>query len=542
MEKTPLQLRELTEELRAFNERLVLSNLREQEASAAAQHDRAMLEALLATLHEGVAILRGSRRIVMLNVAARQLMGIGQDEETSFDDLSRLDLRRLDMTHLPEAERPLLRALRGEAFVDAEMLLVLAAGDVRRVTASSTCTRVDGEVALAIVVFRDLTERHRLKAHLAQTARLAAVGTLAAGVAHEINNPLTSVRANIELIGDWLRREAAALSPVALVGLESMLADALSGSDRIATIVSGLVTFAGEAKERRAVIALHVVLDRSIALSANEHRHRARLSKVYGPAPLVEVDEARICQVLVNLLIHAAHRLPEGDAGRGEIEVTASTGSDGRAVITIRDNGPPIAQEALPHVFDPFFVTNATGPDLGLSLCRNLVLAMGGEIDVDSRPATGTTFRIRLPASTAPQERTPPAAFVAPAVGVRKASVLVVDDEPLIGVLLRRILSGDDVTVVETVEEALALLAARRTFDVIFSDLMMPGRSGIDLHDELARSSPQHLERLIIITGGAFTPAGVAFLERVPNQRIQKPFDAKAIRAAVRSLARGDSR
>jgi CheY-like chemotaxis protein len=114
--------------------------------------------------------------------------------------------------------------------------------------------------------------------------------------------------------------------------------------------------------------------------------------------------------------------------------------------------------------------------------------------------------------------------------------VLVVDDEPLIGVVLRRMLNHHAVTVVTSAAEALALVAAGRTFDVILSDLMMPEKSGQELYEELARTSPPHAERIVFISGGASTPSASAFLARVPNERVQKPFDAKTVREVVQKL------
>lgn len=149
--------------------------------------------------------------------------------------------------------------------------------------------------------------------------------------------------------------------------------------------------------------------------------------------------------------------LREHDASRNEIEVRTSTASDGAAVIAIRDTGPAIAEEVLPHVFDPFFMASASGFDLGLSVCRNLVLAMGGEIEVESRPRHGTTFRIRLPASSPQQERPAPAVVDAPA-RTRKAAVLDDDDEA-IGVALRRIHKPFDA---KTIRAAVRRLAGSR--------------------------------------------------------------------------------
>jgi len=526
---------EVAAQLRAFNEQLLLTTLREQEVAATAERGRAILEALLATLHEGVVIIEASGRVQMLNAAARLVLGLGAGDEASIDRLSQLDLRRLDMTYLPLAERPFTRAMQGEFFADLESLLVLADGVVRRVAASCTSTRDGLDGPVSIVVLRDLTERQRMEARLAQTVRLASIGALAAGVAHEINNPLTYVMANVELVTDELRAIGARSPGVEVTPLEQLLADARIGAAKIAKVVSSLQTFAATRAERRAVVDVRTVLGRACDLSMNELVHRARVVTDYAPVPFVEVDEARLCQVFVNLLIHAAHAMPEADAARNAIHVSTSTGADGMAIITIRDTGPGLADEVLAHVFEPFFMTSEPGLGLGLSVCRNIVLAMGGAVDVESRPGRGTTFRIALPVATSESSAPPPSASVPPA-SLRRATVLVVDDEPRIGAVLRRILVEHEITVATSVPEALALLDAGRTFDVVFSDLMMPVQSGIDFYEALAHGSPELLERLVFISGGAFTAAGHAFLERVPNARIQKPFDAQTIRAAVSKL------
>ena len=534
---------DIAKELREVNERLLLSSLLAQEVSEQARRrHQERLSALLEALHEGVLITDGTGRVLMLNVAARRLVGF--TDETDPLSLESVDLRRLDMTPLAVDDNPIRRTTRGEAFVDEEVLLVRASGDIRHLMTNSTFTMEDGKVALAIVVFHDVTERRLLEARIAQTERLAALGTLAAGVAHEINNPLVSVWSNLELVLAALRASRADTSTAQLaqlVQLEAMLIDARTGAERIRTTVQALTTFARADKERHTIVALVPVLELSIRIAFNEIRHHARLVTDFGAVPDVEVDGARLGQVFVNLLVNAVHALDGGDAERDEIRVVTSTDSAGRAVIEVSDTGTGIPDDVLPRIFDPFFTTKGVGrgTGLGLSVSRNTVAAIGGEISVKSEPGHGTTFRVVLPpAKQARAAALPPPSGRVDDVETRRGIVLVVDDERSIGVLLVRILTGHDVTIASSADEALGLIASGRIFDVILSDIMMPGKSGIELYTELKATSPEHSERVVFISGGAFSPGANEFLEAMTNERIDKPFEASVVRSLVRRYVR----
>jgi PAS domain S-box-containing protein len=526
-------LSEIADELRDANERLVLTSLREQESSEAAGRELARLSAVLHALNEGVLIVDSDARIVMLNDAARHIMGLSPSVQAPH--ASALELRNLDMTALPPDALPLQRALLGQPYPDSELLLVRESGETRRVVVCSTFTEEAHRVALAVIVLRDVTERRAIEAHLAQTERLAAIGALAAGVAHEVNNPLTYVTTNLELLLEEAESYGDHPSPEQLRELTEMLREAQHGAERIRKIVGGLKTFSRIDEERHAVIDLRPVLELAINMASNEIRHRARLVKEAGPVPLVAADEARLGQVFVNLLVNAAHSFSDTVSEGNEVVVSTFTDARGRAVIEIRDTGAGISEAALPHIFDPFFTTKAigVGTGLGLSICHNIVTAMGGELQVASVLGQGTTFRLSLlPAQDAPTK------VVAPApserVPSRRAEVLVIDDEPFIGTVMKRVLADHAVTFVGRVDEAVALFEAGRSFDVILSDLMMPDKGGMQLHEALSRTHPEQARRIVFMTGGAFTPSAIAFLERVPNERLDKPIDADVVRRMVR--------
>jgi len=284
------------------------------------------------------------------------------------------------------------------------------------------------------------------------------------------------------------------------------------------------------------VLDLARVMDLAVNMSFNEIRHRARLVKDYQDAPLVEADESRLAQVFINLLVNAAQALPEGYAHCNEIRVSIRTALDGRALVEIRDTGCGIVPDVLPRIFDPFFTTKPVGlgTGLGLSICHGIVTALGGEISVDSIVGEGTVFQVVLKAADLAPAAIHPVVPAKPAAG-RRARVLVVDDDPLVGACLRRGLRNEhDVTIAKNGREALERIVIGETYDVIFCDLMMPIMTGMDLHEALLEVAREHADRMVFVTGGAFTPTGRSFLDRVSNERLDKPFDIQNVRALVR--------
>ena len=392
-------------------------------------------------------------------------------------------------------------------------------------------------VARDVTAQRAAQEAHeKLQKQLMLADRMVSVGTLAAGIAHEINNPLSYVIANLETMAEELRHPRAETGG-SIGDLEAMLRDARDGAERVHKIVRGLRTFSRHDEEKRVVMDVRPAVETAISMAWNEIKHRARLVKEFGPTPPIEADEARFGQVLVNLLVNAAHAIAEGHAETNEIRIATSTDDTGRAVVSVTDTGCGMSEELLARIFEPFFTTKpvGVGTGLGLSICHNIVTALGGTISARSEVGSGTTMRLELPpAMRAVASATGTSA--PPATEHKKATVLVVDDEPAIGLALQRVLRGHDVTVLGNAQQALDLLAAGRTYDVIFSDLMMPQMTGQELHAEILRHWPDHAERLVFITGGAFTTAAQEFLERVPNERIMKPFRPESVRAAVRKV------
>jgi PAS domain S-box-containing protein len=414
------------------------------------------------------------------------------------------------------------------------------AKDGGRLDVSWACVRLSDGVVIAIG--QDVTEQRKAHDALAVSERMASIGTLAAGVAHEINNPLAFVLSNLEFSQGALR---AAIEDASAVPLEhrlrlrktlEALSDASFGAARVRNIVRDLNTFSRGTDELGGPVDLVEVLETSIRMADNEIKHRARVVRSFGAVPHVSGQGGKLGQVFLNLLLNAAQAIPEGHASSNEVVISTRTDERGRAVIEVRDTGAGIAPEVLPRILDPFFTTKSVGKGmgLGLSICHGIVSSLGGEIEVESKVGVGSTFRVILP-SSAPEPRVAMPSSAPPAVG--EGRMLVVDDEPMFGWTMARMIDGSHEVVVETAaRSALARIVAGERFDVILCDLMMPDMTGMEFHDALRRDAPEQTARIVFTTGGAFTEAARSFLERVPNARLAKPFTKRELETIVASV------
>ncbi len=382
-------------------------------------------------------------------------------------------------------------------------------------------------------------EQRRMEEKLLRADRMASIGALVAGVAHEINNPLAIVLANLELLAHLSIPPSGPAPRLDAAEIQETLRDAREAADRVRVIVAGLKTLSRSDELERGPVDLHRMLDFSIKMAWNEIRHRARLIKAYGPVPAVLGNEARLGQVFLNLLVNAAQAIPEGHAGENEIRIATRRGSEDSVIVEIRDSGLGMPAAVMARIFDPFFTSKpvGAGTGLGLAICDTIVRSHGGEITVTSVVGQGSTFVVRLPATEGVPSSLRRSTPVIPVA--RRGRVLVVDDEPAIGVALRRTLQDDhDVEVVTSARGALDLLEAGRRFDLILCDMMMPEQTGEGLHGELTGKLPDQAERMVFLTGGAFTPRARSFLERVNNLCLEKPFDGDAVRALCARMIR----
>jgi nitrogen-specific signal transduction histidine kinase/CheY-like chemotaxis protein len=362
--------------------------------------------------------------------------------------------------------------------------------------------------------------------------RLASLGRLAAGVAHEINNPLAYMLGSVELLERALT-QIAALHPEAgpaariLTDAQGAVANAKDGVERIRRIVKDLSAFSRAVPEARHAVNVEALLDSTLSLAWNELRHRVRVIKSFGGVPEVGGDESRLAQVFLNLILNASRAIPEERSGVLRIS-TASEGD--QVVVSVEDDGVGIGPEDLPYVFEPFGRgrSGATGAGLGLALCRNVVTALGGTITVSSRPDVGSRFTVTLRSAHA---------LAASAVGNRaesrdrvtnRARILIIDDEPLLGQTLRfAFQEKHDVEVVASGREALERLTRDTNFDLVLCDLMMPDVSG------------EHVYRAVseFMTGGAFTERAQDFLAHFAGRQLEKPFNIDEIETLLSEIS-----
>jgi len=376
----------------------------------------------------------------------------------------------------------------------------------------------------------DITDLKHMQATLAQSDRLSSMGMLAAGVAHEINNPLTYLLYNLEALAeDYPDTDNAA-------DVRQSLDDALDGAQRIQQIVKGLGAFSRVEKEELVQVDLHKVIDAALAMAMNEIKYRARLTKDFGTIPAVLASEGRLAQVFLNLLINATHAIEEGDASHHVISVRTWSES-GRVLVEIRDTGSGIAPEHLDKLFEPFFSTKkiGVGSGLGLPISKSIIEGYEGTIEVASHQGMGTTFVITLPASEDAQPSKESPRDVEGMVST-VGRLLVVDDEEGVRLAVSALVREHEVVLASSGAEAKAILQDDRAFDVVVCDMMMSDVSGMELHQWLASEHPELAGQLVFMTGGAFTPQTRQYLSTVDNTCLEKPFDIHRFKRVVNDM------
>jgi two-component system cell cycle sensor histidine kinase/response regulator CckA len=404
-----------------------------------------------------------------------------------------------------------------------------------------------GQLAGAIGVCTDVTEKRRLQNRLIQDDRVRAMGTTAASVAHEINNPLTYVLFGLESAGLELADLSTGLDRAFLTGDESAtksalrgialareyLGQAVAGADRIRQVTRDLSTFIRRDDERVAPIDVAAATRSAMKLVRKEIEARAQLIEDIGPSSYVLMNEARLVQVLVNLLVNAWQALPSPDPLRHVIGVRTGN-ENSQALIEIWDSGTGVPPQLREEIFEPFVTTKSVGAGTGLGLfvCRNIIHSSEGRITVHDGPNGGALFRIQLPVTRPPVKTLAPAAAndAQKDADVRRPRILIIEDDAMVARALASRVAGDlfEVRTVLDGRQGLDILLTDDRLDLAYCDVMMKDFTGIDLCEELERQSPQRVSKLVFMTGGAFTGRAQAFLEQRRYACVHKPFDIVA--------------
>ncbi len=365
--------------------------LRRRTRALLAQTD-ASFRAFLASMPE-IVIVRRRDGAVLLNEAARELFGTdGEDEK----------MWLMRSVH-PSDRRRVMALLRGAAAATPARELmevrVRAPGSEqwRDLEVSHQAVSLGGAPA-RILVGRDVTERRRLQTQMLMADRMVSLGTLVAGIGHEINNPLSYVLGNLEVIAEVVGREETELFALRRE-VKAAARDALDGATRVRTIVQRLSSFSRSSEDVRLPVKLEEMVAQAVRLTHNELRHRARVVLALGPVPLVLADPGQLTQVIINLLINAAHAIAPGAADRHYITIRTHAAEE-TVFLEVQDTGIGMDSQVAARAFDPFFTTKRVGEGtgLGLSICHGIVTSHGGQISIDSARGRGTTMRVSLPA------------------------------------------------------------------------------------------------------------------------------------------------
>ena len=470
-------------------------------------------------------------RIHRVSAGAVSLVGAASEEECI-----RRSRELLTAESKADFLRILMAAFRDEHDVHLETAIMTCSQQPRDVRAHWRFVESEnGRFDRAIVFVSDMSAEHELQQRLLLAERMSAIGTLTASIIHEIKNPLTFVWNHLRSLRDC----GEPLSPEAA----ELLREAYEGAERIRLISNEITSLShGGGDAEVETVNLKQVLDSAIRMAQPEMQHRATVVREYEEGnPYIRGSRTRIGQVFLNLIVNAAQAIEPGDRTQNTITVRARSTEGDRICVEVQDTGPGISSQLLRRIFDPFVTTKPAGrgTGLGLSICRRIVHSLEGTIEIQSHPGQGTVARVVLPKAPRPRRplSIPPTSMSAVRRATRgKLSLLVVDDEPVIARLIQKAFVKHDVTTASDGREAVALMG-QHAYDVILCDLIMPEMTGMDVYRAaLQRATPVN-DRIVFMTGGAFTQRARDFLQSVPNLRIEKPFDLAHLERTIYEAA-----
>ena len=489
-------------------------------ATAAAERN---LRLVMDAVPDAIVVVDRGGRILEANEPARGMGAIpGTTQRPTLFDFVNPDAVAVVQERLAEAFRGDVQRL--------EVPLIRADGSHGIAALLYAPVREGSAITRVLILARDVTDQRRSESQYQQAEKLAALGQLVSGVAHEINNPAAIISGFAQtLLLDELKPEH-----------REMLQMMYDEATRIGRITSSLLAFARAGGKQRNLVDLNDIARRTFALRSY---HLSTLNITVAldldpGEPKIWADASELQQLLLNLLINAEQALVTVDTAR---TITVRTRADEPTRLEIADSGPGIPAELRTRIFDPFFTTKpeGVGTGLGLSICYGIARDHGGRIWVESEPGGGARFCVTLPRDQREEARataTPSAPAPTPATG--RLAVLVVDDEAALREALLRFLQRRDIHGEGVADgwEAIRLLE-QRDFDVIISDVRMPGMSGREFLERLRRDRPNLVARLVFSTGDAFTPETATLLKESGVPTVAKPFDFAVLERVVREVA-----
>lgn len=511
-----------------------ITDLKRRELALVESEERYRL--LVDTLPDGV-LLHDSERILFLNPIGRKILGIGEDEQVEkyhyrdfvHDEQKAVAEARIAAIIQRGEDNPLAER-RIHSRDGRDLYIEIAAVPLRR-----------GRERLALGVFRDLTETKQAQAQierqreaLHQSEKLSALGSLLAGVAHELNNPLSIVVAQAVLMEETNRDEK----------IIKRAKNIRSAADRCARIVKTFLSMARQQTPEPGSVDINVLVDNALELMGYTLRTAGVeiIEKRGEELPLVWGDADQLHQVVANLLVNAQQAMMETPEPRSLTITTAFDAGTDMVTLTLDDSGPGVPLDMRPRIFDPFFTTKPTGvgTGIGLSVCHGVVESHGGSINVTDSPDGGARFVIKLPpAGATVAMAVEPEATVA--AGVKGRRILVVDDEPEVAESLAEILGldGHGIDLADSGITALKRIADT-DYDLILTDMRMPKMDGPALYREIEKNHPHLCSRVAVITGDTLEAAASDFLKKTGLRWIEKPFIPADLRKIIKEMLSDD--
>lgn len=469
--------------------------------------------------------------LVFANQTACGLWGV--------DEVEKLQGSRVEELFSESRSVDLMEALRrGESFESIDAWAREDGGLDRAVEVVGRPAKFEGKWAMQLIV-STVGEKREVMARRVRTDRLVMMGTMAATVGHEINNPLSYVCANLEYALEELEhwwRGATVRQPDGHTRSDIIdgLASACEGTERIRAVVDGIQNFHRLDDDAQRPASIEQPLRSSLQIARTKLDPDVEVQVDIRPTAPVGVSAARLGQVFLNLLINGAQALSEVDGEEKRLEVRTRQ-EEGEVIVEIADTGPGLDEELKSDIFQPFVSTKGTeGTGLGLAICRDIVTQARGAIDVETERRQGCLFRVRLP--EVEEQQTQSFEVLEDESSGLRGTVLIVDPEPTLAKSLQRILQRDhEVMAVTTKGDALELLATEE-FDVILCDLRMRGGLGRDLFRWVQEQAPEYWDRMVAMTASRLTPKVRQELEALPNRWVAKPFDMRRLRGIIDRL------
>jgi PAS domain S-box-containing protein len=460
------------------------------------EHSRSLAAGLRDT-HDGFVVLDRERRIIYVNPAWLRMRDL-QREEVIGRKAFELDP---DAGASPAQIQAIEEALSEQRAWSGSVTFRHQDGGTREVDLSISPVFDDqGEIEHYVELARDVTARREAEQALQQSERLASLGMLAAGVAHEINNPMTYVLGNLEHLSELSSDGELTVAASAELDLKLCLDDCIHGARRVVEIVADLRALSQQRQDARSAVASALqTMETCVRMAQSQIRHCAEVVRKFPTDDLwFSINPQRLSQVLLNLILNAVQAMSVANAATNKLTLTVRRRPDGRGEISVSDTGSGMSLEVAQRIFDPFFTTKGTGigTGLGLSICHSLISAAHGEILVESELGKGTCFRIVLPLAVLAEETA-----ATQTASLRGLSVLVVDDEPGVLTAIRRMLASCRTSTATSVKQALEMIEHDH-YDLVLSDVMMAETSGVELVQALRRSSPALAKKVCLMSGG----------------------------------------